>query len=256
MTLTLRLTDVPPAFRRMLDRLRREDGEIVITDQATASRIAASTSNFAADHEKLRKVLAESFLITAAYRCSKLSAQGQTLESLHTYFELHSKTNRETLKNNLDVVETLGMLTRQEKDKLLGGPGDFGSTTFYAETRYDDALMTRLFLNADGTPRPEEEYEQAGRDAVKSLVQAGEADDYRRAPVTDNKLWKELKQSGNPQTFKSLDKIKALRASKKLPMEIVVGGIGTDFLVIRWWAQEMRRMGEKLAEVRAFLKAT
>jgi hypothetical protein len=38
-------------------------------------------------------------------------------------------------------------------------------------------------------------------------------------------------------------------------MEIIVGGIGTDFAVIRWWAQEMRGMAKKLAEVRGFLKA-
>lgn len=231
-----------------------ETGELLITDRATATRIAASAAPFAADHAKLRKVLAESFLITAAYSCSKLAAPSQQLEIAHTYFELHSKTNGGTMKNNLDVVETLGLLTKQEKEKLLAGPNDFGSTTFYAETQYDDALATRLFLNPDGTPRAEEEYERAGRDAIKSLVQAGEPDDYRRLPATDNALWQELRQLGNPQTFKNLDKIKALKSAKKLPMEIVVGGVGKDFIVIRWWAKEMRQLGEKLAEIRNFLK--
>jgi hypothetical protein len=50
-------------------------GELVITDTATASKISASTLNFAADGQKLRKVLAESVLISAAYRCSKLVTQ-------------------------------------------------------------------------------------------------------------------------------------------------------------------------------------
>jgi hypothetical protein len=231
-----------------------ETGEIVITDSATASRISASTSNFAADQAKLRKVMAESFLITAAYRCSQLVAQSPTLSILHSYFELHSKTNRETMKNNLDVVETLRLIQKQEKEKLLIGPTDFGNTTFYAETEYNDELVTRLFLKADGTPRSEEEYEQAGRDAIKSLVQVGESDDYRRLPATDDALWKELRQLGNPQTFKAVEKIKALKMAKKIPIEIIVGGIGTDYLVISWWAREMRRMGEKLSEVRNFLK--
>lgn len=231
-----------------------ETGELLITDTATASRIKASTSNFAADHSKLRKVLAESFLVTLAYRGSKLLVQSPTLEISHSYFELHSKTNRETMKNNLDVAETLGLLTRQEKDKMLAASNDFGSTTLYVETQYGDDLAARLFLDANGRPRAEEEYEQAGRDAIKSLVQAGEPDDYRRLPATDNALWKELRQSGNPQTFRLNGKIKSLRAEKKLPLEIIVGGIGTDFLVIRWWAREMRRMGEKLSEMRDFLK--
>lgn len=231
-----------------------ETGELVIADRATASRIAASTSNFAADQSKLRKVLAESFLITAAYGCSKLAAASLKLEVAHTYFELNSKTNGATMKNNLDVVETLGLMTRQEKDKLLAGQNSFGSTTLYAETLYDDALTTRLFLNPDGTPRPEADYEKAGRAAVASLVQAGEPDDYRRLPATDDALWQELRGLGNPQTFKTLDKIRALKSSKKLPAEVIVGGIGTDYLVIRWWAKEMRQLGEKLAEVRKFLK--
>ena len=231
-----------------------ETGEIVITDSATASRISASTSNFAADHAKLRKVMAESFLITAAYRCSQLVADSPTLSILHSYFELHSKTNRETMKNNLDVVETLGLMTKLEKNKILEGPNDFGSTTFYAESQYDDELVTKLFLNPDGTPRSEAEYEQAGRDAIKSLVQSGEVDDYRRLPATDDALWKELTQLGNPQSFRLVQKIKALKTEKKLPIEIIVGGIGTDYLTIRWWAEEMRKMGEKLSEVRKFLQ--
>lgn len=231
-----------------------ETGELVITDRATASRIAASTSNFAADHTKLRKVLAESFLVTVAYSCSKLTAPSQKLEISHTYFELNSKTNGATMKNNLDVVETLGLMKKGEKDKLLAGQNNFGSTTLYAETQYDDALATRLFLNPDGTPRSEAEYEKAGRAAIESLVQAEEPDDYRRLPVTDNALWQELTQLGNPNTFKTLDKIKQLKLAKKLSMEIIVGGISTDYLVIRWWAQEMRQLGEKLAEVRNFLK--
>ncbi|MDT7603381.1 MAG: hypothetical protein QOF61_1378 [Acidobacteriota bacterium] len=231
-----------------------ETGEIVITDTATASRIAASTSNFAADHAKLRQVLAESVLITAAYQCSNVAAASQKLEIFHSYFELHSKTNRATMKDNLDVVETLGLIQKQEKDKLLTGSDDFGNTTFYAETRYDNDLSTRLFLNADGTPRTEAEYERAGRDAIKFLVQTGEADDYRRLPATDDALWKELRQLGNPQTFKTVGKIQALKSAKKLPIEIVVGGIGADYITIRWWAQEMRQMAEKLSAVRAFLK--
>ena len=36
--------------------------------------------NYLADPDKLRKVLAQSFLITAAYRCSGLIAHGAELE--------------------------------------------------------------------------------------------------------------------------------------------------------------------------------
>jgi hypothetical protein len=232
----------------------RETGELLITDSVTATRITASTSNFEADHAKLRKVLAESFLITAAYLCSKTVVKSSTLEISHSYFELHSKTKPQTMKDNLDVVEALGLMKKQEKDKLVAGSTDFGGTTLYVETSYDDALATSLFLNADGTPRNEEEYEQAGRDALKALVQPGDDHDYRRLPATDPALWKELKQLGNQNNFSTSERVKAIKAAAKLPMNTIVGNIGTDYSLIRWWAMAMRGMAVKLAEIRKAIK--
>jgi hypothetical protein len=232
-----------------------ETGELLITDSATATRIAASTSNFAADHAKLRKVMAESFLITAAYFCSKTTAQNPTLEIIHSYFESHSKTDRNTMKVNLKMVQAVELVSKQQAAEILATANDFGASTVYVETRYDDALATALFLNADGTPRTEEEFERAGRDSIKALVQVGDSDDYRRAPATDDALWKEMRQLGNPDTFRNIEKIKGLRNVKKLSVQTIVAGIMPDFAAIRWWAREMRGMAQKLAEIRAFLKA-
>jgi hypothetical protein len=231
-----------------------ETGELLITDSATATRIAASISNFAADQSKLRKVLAESFLITAAYRCSKTVAQSPTLEITHSYFESHSDTKPQTMKDSLDPVEALGLMTKQEKDKLVAGSTAFGNTTLYLLTQYDDALVTALFLNADETPRKEEEYEQAGRDAFKSLIQPGDDKDYRRLLATDNAFWNELKHVANPTEFRNIEKVKAIKAAQKITMESLVGILMSDRTLIRWWATEMRGMGERLAEIRKFLK--
>jgi hypothetical protein len=231
-----------------------ETGELLITDSATATRIAASISNFAADQSKLRKVLAESFLITAAYRCSKTVAQSPTLEITHSYFESHSDTKPQTMKDSLDAVEALGMMTKQEKDKLVAGSTAFGNTTLYLLTQYDDALATALFLNADGTPRNEEEYEQAGRDALKSLVQTGDENDYRRRIATDNGFWNELKHAGNMNEFGKIEKVKGIKAEKKIPIAFIVQTLASDYTLIRWWATEMRGMAERLAEIRKFLK--
>lgn len=233
-----------------------ETGELLITDKATASHIQAATSNFAADQNKLHKVLAESFLITAAYRGSQTVVQNPALSITHSYFELHSpKTSRQTLKDNLDVVEVLGLLTKQEKEKLLGSFDDFGSTTFYAETTYDDALAASLFLRADGTPRDEAEFERAGRDALKLLIQQGDEHDYRRFLGSDDALWNEIKRVGNPAAFKTIEKVKAIRNAAKLTMENVVGVLGADKSLIVWWTQEMRGLALKLAEIRNAIKA-
>lgn len=233
-----------------------ETGDLLITDKATASHVQAAASSFAADQDKLLKVLAESFLITAAYRCSQTVVQSLSLSITHSYFELHSpKTNRQTLKDNLDVVEVLGLLTKTEKEKLLGGFGDFGGTTFYAETAYDDALAASLFLRADGAPRDEAEFERAGRDALRLLVQPGDEHDYRRFLGSDDAFWNEIKRAGNPAAFRSIEKVKAIRNASKLTLENVVGVLGFDKTLIVWWAQEMRGMALKLAEIRNAIKA-
>ena len=241
--------------KRMRVMYVRETGELLITDSATATRLTASTSNLEADHAKLRKVMAESFLITAAYRCSQTVLQSPTLEITHSYFELHSKTSRQTLKDNLDVVEVLGLLTKQEKEKLLAGTNDFGSTTLHVETAYDDALATSLFLNAKGEAREEAEFERAGRDALRLLVQQGDPDDYRRFLGSDDAFWNEIKQAATPDNFKSLESVKSIRNSTKLTMQAIVGVLAADRALIRWWATELRGTAKKLVEIRKAVKA-
>lgn len=220
-------------------------GELIITDTATASRIAASTFNFAADSEKLRKVLAESVLITAAYRCSKLVTHQPELKIAHSYFELHTKTDKTVMKNNLDVLESLGLMKASEKEQLLSEATQFGRTTFYAETAYDDKLVNDLFLK-NGAPRTQEEYERAGRKALALLVQRGEEDQFRRLPATDDNLWQEMTQQGQ-FNFRFIEKLKNLPTA-------ALAAVSSDYTVIMWWAESMKEMSEKLAEMRQFVK--
>jgi hypothetical protein len=149
----------------------------------------------------------------------------------------------------------LGLLTKQEKEKLLAGSNDFGGTTLYVETSYDDALATSLFLNAKGEAREEAEFERAGRDALRLLVQQGDPNDYRRFLGSDDAFWNELKHAGNPNTFRSIEKVKAIRNATKLTLESIVGVLAADKALIRWWAQELRATAEKLVEIRKAVEA-
>lgn len=219
-------------------------GELVITDTATASRISASTFNLAADGEKLRKVLTESVLISAAYRCSKLVLAQPELKIAHTAFELHSKTKRSEMKDNLDVFSALNLMSDAEKKEILSSATQFGRTTLYAETAYDNALVDKVFLN-NAKPRPQTDYESAGRKALALLVQSGEAAQERRLPATDDQLWKEMTQVGQPN-FDAIDRLRTLPAN-------LLGAIRSDYTVIMWWSRSMREMGEALAAVREFI---
>ncbi len=219
-------------------------GELVITDTATASRISASSLNFAADGEKLRKALAETVMISAAYRASKLVLQQPQLKIAHTAFELHTKTDRTAMKNNLEVFEALGLLSAAEKNAILGTASQFGRTTLYSETAYDEALVDRLFLN-NGKARPQTDYELAGRKALALLVQSGEEAEQRRLPATDDQLWKQMTEVGQP-SFAAIAKLAHLPVT-------TLGAIRSDYTVIMWWARSMKEMGEALAEVREFI---
>lgn len=218
-------------------------GELIITDAATATKIEASTHNFAADGEKLRKVLAESVMLTVAYQSSKLVTHLAQLKVAHTYFELHTKTDRTALKNNLDVFEALGFMTKDEKARILGIATQFGKTTLYAETGYTDEVANDLFLK-NGAARSQEEYERAGRNALALLVQPGEKQDARWLPATDDNLWKEMSKQGI--NFQFIPQFEHLDS-------VTLKAIDRDYVVIKWWAKAMAEMSKSLVEMRQFL---
>ncbi len=223
-----------------------ETGELVLTDKATAERIRVTLHHFAADPEKLHKVQMESFLFTAAYRGSKLAVGPPKLESVHSYFELHARTNRQTMKDNLDVAEALDLLARDKKTKLLGDGNDFGRSTLYAETGYGDDLLTSAFLDDEGNARPVGFYEQAGRKALTLLYQTSDPDSYRRQPALDDGLWKKMTAAGSPQN------VMALFPSLN---EVQRAVVDSDYRIIVWWAKAMRKLAEELVEVRKFFAA-
>lgn len=217
-------------------------GDIVISDSASANRFQASLVNFGADSQKLRRVLAESFLITAAYRGANFLVGAPQLKSSHTFFELNDKTDGQAMRHDLNIGVALGLLAAAERDALIGGVDDFGRSTVYAEAGYDDSLTAALFLNK-GQPRAIEEYETAGREAIQFLVLEGDPDEYRRQPAIDDALWAKMKAAGQ---FNFQPLFPNLTGEQ-------IGVIAADYSVIVWWAATMRGTAEKLAAMRAFL---
>ncbi len=214
-----------------------ETGELTITDKATASRIKSSMITFGTDSEKLRQVLAEHFLITAIYRGSKIAMTPAELKSSHAYFELHARTNRQTLKDNLDVGQALGLLSADAKESRLAQISDFGRSVFLAETKYDDATARSLFLK-EGKARSQAEFEHLGRQALGLLIQAGDPFEYRRLILQEDS-WEKMKKTGQPgfkYLFPGLDSVQ-------------IGTLSGDYTLITWWAKTMREAGEALEEM-------
>lgn len=210
-------------------------GALVITDQATANRIRSTQVNYGADTQKLRHVLAESFLITAAYHAARVMG-GATLQCSHNFFELQNSTGRGDMLRKLQTGVALGLLSGDEA-KLADGVSAFGRTLFVVSTDYDDVLVRRMFLDAGGIPLARETYETAGRNAIQFLVQPGDDDAVRRQPAIDDDLWRRMKEMGQPG-FASL--------FPGVPAPLV-GAITADYSTIQWWADAMRNTAQQLA---------
>lgn len=219
-------------------------GEVVCTDSATANRISGAV-NFLADGDKLRKAIAQSFLITAAYRCSGLISHAPGLKVSYWHFQEYAKTSRETAAANLEVLTNMGLMTRSQNPASLSGSQDCGRSTFYLTTDYDDALSQDLFLAASGQARGRAEYEAIGRKALQMLILPDSTDAYRLRAVEDG-TWEKVKETGG--TILNLAQIfPDLRPDLEIPV------IAGDYVLIEWWAATMARMALSLsAAKRAF----
>jgi hypothetical protein len=218
-------------------------GQLVISDTATAARIASTVMNVSvANSEKLRQVMAENFLITIAYRGAKASGLQPSLTTAHSFFALNDHTSPETLKDELDVNVGLGLMGSSEQEYMVQSAPEFGRTLFYAATTYDNTLSTQLFLDGDRV-RPVEFFESAGLQALKSLVHEGDVDEARRRPAEDPGLWQQMKELGQPS-------IPSLFRAVPDP---VVAAIVSDYTVISWWSEAMNGTAAKLATIQKFL---
>ena len=219
-------------------------GSVLITDQATATRVTGAV-NFLADPDKLRKELAQSFLITAAYRCSGLIAHAPSLKASYWHFAAHAKTNRQTMAACLDALEALGLITESQKEQKLSNLNDFGRSTCYIGTDYDDALSQSLYLHPDDQPRGIEEYEQIGRQALQQLLHAGDEDGYRLRSLESDALWQQVKATGG-----TLVNLAALFPDLRPDTQIPI--IAGDYLLIEWWADTMSRLAVTLSAAKRF----
>lgn len=219
-------------------------GDLVITDKATAQQIAVNAVNFGADTGKLRHVLADSFLITAVYRGSKSLVAAPEIECSHSYFELQASTSADAMRTDLTAATALSLLDSGAADALAAGIGDFGRTMVYAETSYSADLTPALFLNGSD-PKPQGEFETAGRLAIRLLVRRDAADAFRLRGVEDDQLWAQMCDAGQfnfTPLFPDLTQAQVL-------------AIAADYSVIVWWAEAMSACAKSMAAMSKLLSA-
>jgi hypothetical protein len=217
-------------------------GSMAIADEATAERIQSTQVNFGADTQRLRHVLAESFLITAAYHGAKQVAVAPALRCSHSFFELQNSTSPDDMLRKLRTGVAVGLLSAAEAE-LPGGATDFGRTLFSVSTDYGEDLVSGMFLDANDAPLLRELYETAGRAAIQFLVGETDDDAVRRRPAIEDPLWSRMKEVGQP-SFASL--FPGVAAP-------FVGAITADYTAIQWWADAMYKTAQELAAIRLWL---
>ena len=230
---------------------RNAAGEItLITDSASASRLRALLLNAGGNSRRLRKMLSENFLIEAVYQVAGVRVLPPGFHARHTYLEIRDSTNRAEMKDNLDIARVLAVITPAEVDRRLADRRKFGRTTFFAELKYSDEALRRVFLKDSKEPRSLEEYEAFGLSALGALIAGDEGQESRRrytdATMAAANLWSDMKEQG-PANFGPVLRLPA--GDPRLGVAIA------DFIAITDWAKAMRAAAAAIEEVEEMLQA-
>ncbi len=224
-----------------------DKGEVTILDQASASRIPGASNNFRLSDEgkrKLNRLLAESFLFTAAYMAGTGSPPQMRVS--HSFFKISQDAHRHEMGDWLALARTLNLAVPPGTAELIGSLDEFGPATVDAETKYGPELTPSLFLDSGQHARRMAEYEQIGLEALLALVHKDDGDRFRRIPGEQPALFARMKTIGNVKSGE-------FRALFPRLNDVQIEAVGVDFVTIEWWAKSMHRLGERLQEMREFL---
>jgi hypothetical protein len=217
-------------------------GELVINQTVTGQRFKDLSLPGAA--EKLRKLMFDSMMTTAAYRASGALATFDLSNSV-MHFAFNHNTNEHTMSDYLDGAIAVGLLTQAGKANLLNGFTGTGASFYLLRAQFDDAASQSMFLNG-GTARPQSDYERIARIGLSMLLLPGDsndADKYRRDILGNDSLWATLKQLGQPSFAQALPGLN----------NVQIAVVQSDYTNVMWWAESMATTAVKLAQMKAFI---
>ena len=218
-------------------------GELVITDSVTHKSIFVKTRPFEADAEKLRKVLMQSMVLTAAYRVSGMR-NFLGFSCTQSYFDQSANARKHVISDFLDHFVALGLIGAPEKAAFLSTPAA-GTASLALDLSLDDAAFRAMLIGASGQPLLEEDYDSIGRNCVLQVIQPGDENDFRRIPMQDDNLWKQMTSLGQ---F-------AMRSvmPPQLKGDVAFALVQHDYTVIRWWSAAMSTAAAQVASMLNFL---
>lgn len=218
-------------------------GTLNAADEIASEKIVVRTRPLESDGSKVRKLAFESMIVTAAYHASRVTS-GVALRCSASYFEARARTATADLRADYNAIIGLGLADAAERDRRLGAEHDFGPSTFLVECTFDQHAADGLFIGPQG-PFPREYYDRVGRDALLSLIPAGDAERaHRRAAVESDAAWSALEANGPAAARADL-----VRRHGAVRAEHIL----SDYVVIRWWSAAMHAAAKALMAMRQFL---
>ncbi len=222
-------------FVRSSTILHDETGRIVITDKATASRIAVASTPLAADADKLLSALAEGFLVTVTYTAAAGAKMAVNLTVKQTWFRYRKQMSRQEMLDAVLLARALGSAAEPV-------PGStFPHARVAATVRYDSASAMRLFFAdpATRTAHTRDQLERTGRRAMLALIDPGDpAAGIRRRILEDDDTWSRMDETGNVAQFRFIPSLGGQWSA-----------VAPDWIAVAWWADAMEQIAPRLAQV-------
>ena len=118
------------------------------------------TRPFESDGEKVRKLVLESVMVSAAYQASRLTAE-LALACRCSHFESRARTSTRDLREDFNALVAIGLADAGEAARRIGDEHDFGASTFLVECAFDQNAADALFIGPAGA-LSREYYERVG----------------------------------------------------------------------------------------------
>jgi hypothetical protein len=243
-------------------------GQVVVTDKSDASRFSVAATPYAADPDKLRRALAQDFLVTAAYSAVAANvpitiqaAAGSdsevqpVLTMQQSYLFYKDSAARQDMQNQILLGVALKLIDEGQKTQywegILAASRAFPHACVSASAKYNSDGVLALFFADPGQriPRSRPEIERAGRNAMIALLDPEDpAGPERLAALQNDAMWNAMDVNGNVAAFQTIPALSQLSVT-------ALGAVGVDWTAISWWADAMSKTALNLKDLLTFLES-
>jgi hypothetical protein len=212
-----------------------ENGSITITDKSTAARISVASTPYRADPQKLRSVLYEGALATAAYAV----AGGTTTAALtisQSIFLYHAQISAADLRKELRFGVAIGELTTDQFQALPIRSPRPAHVLIDASQQFKGAQVPALFFSDRVTRTPHDlaKLIVLGRTTLATLLDESDPVDRRRIEILRN------------------DTAWAAMDDQKFPVDSPASY--TDWYDVTFWANSIHNVAKPLNGVLAAIE--